>query len=128
MSRSPPPPVPRLVELLSAKMTALVNPSSSIALGALTLIVTPALLAATVPATLKPEGMALPLGTRVDGALIVDAEELVVEEVTLGGVGMNGVGIFILPVEVLILPDVALFCVNDGLEIRLISGNKGILL
>ena len=45
-------------------MTALVNPSSSIADGALTLIVTPALLAATLPATLKLEGMALPLGTK----------------------------------------------------------------
>ncbi len=72
--------------------------------------------------------MALPLGTSVEGALIVDPEEILVEEVTLGGVGINGVGIFILPVEVLILPEVALFCVNDGLEIVLISGSKGILL
>ena len=55
-------------------MIALVNPSSSITLGALTLIVIPALLAATVPATLKLEGIALPLGTMVDGALTTDPD------------------------------------------------------
>jgi hypothetical protein len=70
-------------------MTALVNPSSSIALGALTLIVTPALLAATVPATLKPEGMALPLGTSVDGVTL-DVVLVIGDGVeTLGTVGID---------------------------------------
>jgi hypothetical protein len=111
---------------LRANTTALVNPSSSIALGALTLIVTPALLAATVPATLNPEGMALPLGTAVEGALVNDPEELIAGAegaTTFGGVGVNG------RLElVTVLAPVELLCVKDGLEIVLISGNKGILL
>ena len=68
---------------------ALITLLQSIALGALTLIVIPALLAATVPATLNPAGIALPLGTALDGVtlgvvlVIGDGVE------TLGTVGID---------------------------------------
>ncbi len=65
---SPAPVVPRLVELLSAKITALVNPSSSIAEGAFTLITTlPRSSPALTAATSNPEGIALPLGFNPEG-------------------------------------------------------------
>jgi hypothetical protein len=109
--------------LFSAKITALVKPSSSIALGALTLIVTPALLAATVPATLNPEGMALPLGTRVEGVLTADDDGTlgVVDGLGAGGrLGLGAVAIFgsdellgVLGAE------------NEGLEIVATLGRSG---
>ena len=104
------------MELFSAKITALVNPSSSIADGAFTLIVTPALLAATVPATLNPEGIALPVGFKPDGIVGItpDGAAGVVEglgaAVTLGIFG--AVGIFG-ALELL----ATLGAENEGLEI-----------
>jgi len=109
--------------LLRAKITALVNPSSSIALGALTLIVTPALLAATVPATLKPEGIALPLGTKVAGVLTADPDGTLGVVDGLGAVGMLGLG------AVAIFGSDELLGVlgaeNEGLEIVATLGRSG---
>lgn len=104
-------------------MTALVKPSSSIALGALTLIVTPALLAATVPATLKPEGMALPLGTRVEGVLTAEPDGTlgVVDGLGAGGrLGLGAVEIFG-RLELLGV----LGAENEGLEIVATLGKSG---
>ena len=73
-----------------------------------------------------PTAIALPLGTAEEGALVDDTEELTEGAdgaTTFGGVGVNGkdeLGTVLEPVELL--------CVNDGLEIVLMSGSKGILL
>ena len=107
-------------------MTALVNPSSSIADGAFTLIVTPALLAATVPATLNPEGIALPLGTSVDGALGVEADGALGVVDGLKAAGMLGLG------AVAIFGSVELLGVlgaeNEGLEMVETLGKIGMAL
>ena len=84
---------------------------------------TPALLAATVPATLKPEGMALPLGTSVDGALGVEADGALGVVDGLGADGMLGLG------AVAIFGSVELLGVlgaeNDGLEMVDTLGKSG---
>ena len=81
------------MELFSAKITALVNPSSSIADGAFTLITTlPRSSPALTAATLKLLGIALPVGTSVDGALGVDAEGALGVAEGLGADGTLGLG------------------------------------
>jgi hypothetical protein len=110
--------------LFRAETTALVNPSSSIADGAFTLIVIPALLAESLLP--EPTAIALPLGTAVEGALVNDPEELTAGAegaAIFGGVGVNGRD----ELETVLAP-VELLCVKDGFEIVLISGSKGILL
>ena len=154
------------MELFSANTTALVNPSSSIADGALTLIVTPFIdcasarrenpprfiavelgtvlagalgvlalgaltLTMTLPrsspllaaATSKLEGIALPLGTRVDGALTADPDGTlgVVDGLGAGGrLGLGAVEIFG-RLELLGV----LGAENEGLEIVATLGRSG---
>jgi hypothetical protein len=112
------------VELFSAKITALVNPSSSIADGAFTLTITlPRSSPALTAATLNPDGIALPLGTSVDGALGVEADGALGVVDGLGAAGMLGLG------AVGIFGSVELLGVlgaeNDGLEIVDTLGRTG---
>ena len=109
------------MELFSANTTALVNPSSSIALGALTLIVIPALLAESL--LLNPTAIAFPLGTAVEGALGVEAAGALGVVDGLGATEMLGL------VTVAIFGSVELLGVvgaeNDGLEIVATLGKSG---
>ena len=124
--------MPRLVELLRAKTTALVKPSSSITLGALTLITTlPFSSPALTAATSKPEGIALPLGTMV--VVTTGVVAVVVGVVTFGVVGVvvvdGTLGVVILGVDGKDGTEVEeLEVVNDGLEIVLTLGKMGIAL
>jgi len=105
-------------------MTALVNPSSSMALGALTLTITfPRSSPLLAVATSKLEGMALPLGTIVDGVLTADPDGTlgVVDDLGAGGrLGLGAVAIFG-SVELLGV----LGAENEGLEIVATLGKSG---
>jgi len=120
------------VELLRAKTTARVKPSSSITLGALTLITTlPFSSPALTAATSKLEGIALPLGTIV--VVTIGVVAVVVGVVTFGVVGVVAVdgtlGVVILGVEGNDGTEVeGLEVVNDGLDIVLTFGRIGIAL
>ena len=92
--------------------------------GAFTLITTlPRSSACLKPATLKFEGMALPLGTKVDGALTADPDGTLGVVEGLGAAGMLGLG------AVAIFGSVELLGVlgaeNDGLEIVATLGKSG---
>ena len=125
------------MELFSAKITARVNPSSSIADGAFTLITTlPRSSPARAAATSKLDGMALPDGCKPDGKLGItpDGVLIVVVGVTIVGVDgvvgveivgedLAGVGINMDPVEVVICPLVCALAPGANLGIKAISAN-----
>jgi hypothetical protein len=97
-------------------MTALVNPSSSIADGAFTLTITlPRSSPALTAATLNPEGIALPLGTSVDGALGVEADGALGVVDGLGSAAMLGLGAVAIFGSVELLETLGL--AKDGAEI-----------
>ena len=124
--------MPRLVELLRARTTARVKPSSSMTLGALTFIVTfPRSSPARTAATSKLDGIALPLGTMV--VVTTGVVAVVVGVVTLGVVGVGAVdgtlGVVILGVDGSDGTELeGLEVVNDGLDIVLTFGRIGIAL
>jgi len=112
------------VELLRAKITALVNPSSSIALGAFTLIITlPRSSPALAAATSNPDGIALPLGTSLDGVLTVDPDGVLGVVDGLGAEGTLGLGAAAIFGSLELLG--VLGAENDGLEIVDTLGKSG---
>ncbi len=105
-------------------MTALVNPSSSIADGAFTLTITlPRSSPALTAATLNPDGIALPLGTSVDGALGVEAAGALGVVDGLGAAGTLGLGAVAIFGRLELLG--VLGAENDGLEIVDTLGKSG---
>ena len=76
-----------------------------------------------MPATLNPEGIALPVGTKVDGALGVDAEGAVGVLEGLGAAGIVGLGAVATFGSDELLG--VLGAENDGLEIVATFGRSG---
>jgi hypothetical protein len=109
--------------LFRAETTALVNPSSSIADGALTLIVTPVIDCESARRENPPRFIAVELGTVLAGALGVLALGALVVLDGLGAVGILGLGAVAIFGRLELLG--VLGAENEGLEIVATLGRSG---